>query len=377
VLEESHLPSREAKEQQQEPSGDRQPDRATRKFRFLDDVELTHLPDPEWLIEGVLPLDSLAVLFGLPAAFKSFLAADWSLCVATGTAWAGRTVRKGTTVYVAAEGASGYKVRFQSWKDSKFFEGRAGVYVLPRAVQLHDDSEVSEFVSSMREDGISPALVVFDTLSRCFVGAEENSAASMSRLVDAAEKIRRATGAAVLLVHHANKGGESERGSIALRAAIDVLMVANRDTRDPNRMSLRCKKMKDASEFEPMHFRFVPTAGSGVLTLTGAPKGTTTTSSSSSNKRMQSALNALAPTGLKHGEWKRTAEALGVPQGSFGSIRTRLLECGLVKKDDAGVYWPCNGSASDSIDSINPRSGYTEIHTEAPAQGSPSKPVIG
>lgn len=359
-----------------EPEPSEQGENHPRKYRFLSDVELESLPDPEWLIEGVLPLGVIAVLYGLPAAYKSFLATDWALSVATGFSWAEHKVRQGTAVYVAAEGANGYKLRFQSWKDQHSFVGRAGVYLLPGAVQLHDDAEVTEFLASMADDGLVPKLVIFDTLSRCFVGAEENSAAAMSRLVEAAERIRRATGATVLLVHHANKGGEVERGSIALRAGIDVLMVAKRDERDPQRVTLRCKKMKDSVEFAPMHFRFVEAGGSGVLAVTDAPRGNSKPSSRL-DAREKAMVGALSSDGMKHGEWKNAAEMANVAPGSFGKIRTKLLRLGVVKKDDNGVYWPCDGDAPGGIDSIHPLSGYTEIPTEAPAQPDTGIAVAG
>ena len=35
-------------------------------FRFLDDAEIEKLPDPGWLIKGVLPEQALVVLYGKP-----------------------------------------------------------------------------------------------------------------------------------------------------------------------------------------------------------------------------------------------------------------------------------------------------------------------
>src|SRR5690606_7864638 len=129
---------------------------------------------------------------------------------------------------------------------------------------LHDQKEVESFVASVEREQISPSLIVLDTLSRCFVGGDENSAGAMSKVIDAVEQIRRSTGATILLVHHANKSGESERGSIALRGGVDVMMVATR-TGKGGRIKLACVKMKDAPEFDEMHFQFVERGQSGVL----------------------------------------------------------------------------------------------------------------
>jgi hypothetical protein len=54
-------------------------------------------------------------------------------------------------------------------------------------------------------------LVVLDTQARVTVGADENSAVDMGRLVAAAEKIRVATRACVKFVHHEAAPGQHAR----------------------------------------------------------------------------------------------------------------------------------------------------------------------
>lgn len=339
----------------------------TRRFRFVSDVGLEGLPDPTWLIDGVLPMGSLAVLYGMPGAYKSFLAADWALSIATGQSWAGRQVRHGSVLYVAAEGVNGYKLRVRSWKGDRGFVGLAGVHFLTQAVQLHDSEQVAEFVASMAEDRITPVLVVFDTLSRCFVGGEENSASAMSQVVEAVEKIRRSTGAAVLLVHHSNKAGEVERGSIVLRGAVDVMAMTKRTGK--GRVKLTCVKMKDADQFEEMHFQFVACGDSGVLALTDT-KGTASDEDARvlSGDRLKS-LHALPSEGTTYGAWKKLAAAAGVPEGSFPKHRQALLDACLVLQEGR-LYRPSGGDAPESIDGITLRRSDTKILTEAPSQGT-------
>jgi len=47
-----------------------------------------------------MPEDGLVVLYGDPAAGKSFLALDWGLSVATGVPSLGHEVKKGEVVYI-------------------------------------------------------------------------------------------------------------------------------------------------------------------------------------------------------------------------------------------------------------------------------------
>ena len=57
------------------------------RFTLLTSDEVLTLPDPEWLIEGVLPLGGQALLYGQPASYKSFVAPDKALHVASGLPW--------------------------------------------------------------------------------------------------------------------------------------------------------------------------------------------------------------------------------------------------------------------------------------------------
>src|SRR5438034_1345408 len=83
-------------------------------------------------------------------------------------------------------------------------------------------------------------LVGVDTLARCFVGGEENSAKDMGLFVAGLDRLRAATGAAVLVVHHTGRESGRERGSTALSGAVDTLMVIERHPKDGSRW-LKCK----------------------------------------------------------------------------------------------------------------------------------------
>jgi RecA-family ATPase len=56
-------------------------------------------------------------------------------------------------------------------------------------------------------------LVVIDTLARCMVGADENSARDMGEAIDALDRLRRAAGSCVLPVHHMGKPNGTTRTS--------------------------------------------------------------------------------------------------------------------------------------------------------------------
>ena len=71
------------------------------RFKLLSLDEIDDLPPLKWLIEGLVPAGSLAVLYGAPKVGKSFLALDWALCTAAGKPWLGRKVPKGDVVFTS------------------------------------------------------------------------------------------------------------------------------------------------------------------------------------------------------------------------------------------------------------------------------------
>ena len=77
-------------------------------MRFLDYNQMLNMPEPEWLIEGVIQKQTSAMIFGASNAFKSFLGIDLMMCAATGRDWHGHAVKCAVPcVYVATEGSRG------------------------------------------------------------------------------------------------------------------------------------------------------------------------------------------------------------------------------------------------------------------------------
>lgn len=73
-----------------------------------------------------------------------------------------------------------------------------------------------------------PALVVLDNLSTLATLDEENAAEAWDPFLSLLQDIR-AIGAAVLVVHHANKGGKDYRGSSKIPVLFDALVRLQRD----------------------------------------------------------------------------------------------------------------------------------------------------
>lgn len=216
----------------------------------------------DWLIEGVLESDSLAMIFGDPGSCKSFMSLDWACCIALGIPWNGKAVKQAPVVYLAGEGRNGIVRRLRAWEIANHqILKDAPLYLSSGPVALCDDksaSDVTQAVSTLsRELEVPVGVIVVDTLARNFGPGDENSTSDMNAVLGTLDKIRAEHNATVLLDHHTGHGDKSRaRGSMALKAALDAEYRMERDTSGAVRMTTT--KMKDAVELEPMMFKLIP-----------------------------------------------------------------------------------------------------------------------
>ena|GEM_PF-1105412 len=224
-------------------------------FPTLSIDEVLALPPPEWLVHGLLTVESNALLSGPFASLKSFLVLDLALCIAYGIPWHGREVRQTGVLYTAGEGVRGLGRRIRAWQ---IHHGMVGVdapfRLLSAGVNLTDPEHVAKLIASGLEaaalEGQPVGLVIIDTLARAMVGADENSAQDMGRAVRATDELRESLRATTLAVCHTGKDRErGTRGSSALPGAADTILSVEREE---ERLTITIQKQKDDEEGKPI-----------------------------------------------------------------------------------------------------------------------------
>lgn len=312
-------------------------DRATRPTFANTEIftieRLRKLPPPTPLISGILDLDSLAVLYGTPGAGKSVAALDLALRVATGTRWHGhQEVHQGPVVYVAAEGAHGLPGRVDAWKLTNCRpHDPEELYVVPSAVNLFDQSQVTTFAAYIAD--VRPVLVIVDTLARCMIGADENSSKDMSTAVAALDELRLAAGSCVLIVHHSGKDmSAGARGHTALLGAADTMLKLG--TTDGIVM-LSQEKQKHHPNGNAQRFRLESAAGSVALVRYSSSNDDEVTG------RTLDALAALAevetPQGASFSLWVEAGDSRGISKASIARARAKALMVGLIEETAEGT----------------------------------------
>jgi hypothetical protein len=297
-------------------------------YDLLTYQRLLELPDPTFLIDGIAP-DGLSVIFGKPGAYKSFVALDWCLCVATGHDWLGHAVeRPGPSIYMSGEGRLGLKARVHAWWLAHDRPDLSNALFLPEAVNLLDRASVERLSRTLDSIGQRARLLTVDTAARSMVGGDENSARDMGLLIDA---VTRTPADSQLVVHHTNRNGEHERGSTALEGAADLRVKARREGTSL-RVTLTCEKCKDIEPWEPVALQAEHLHGSCVLSLVIDPA-----TAASDSSRMENAVLAFIAA---NGPTTKRAVREGVT-GSRNDKKDQALRAlesrGLVKRSGDGL----------------------------------------
>jgi hypothetical protein len=202
---------------------------AAKRVRFYTLDELADLPPPDWLIDNIITEGGLALLWAGSDSYKTFFAIDIGMCVATGHPWHGHQVKAGLVLYVAAEDESGVKMRMLGWRATR------GKELPPAKLLIHRDGvtltgdDGEELIQAAAALPEKPKLIIIDTLARTFGAGNENQTQDMNAYVLVADRLRAATGATVLIIHHTGRNTDRERGNLALRGACNTIITVQRD----------------------------------------------------------------------------------------------------------------------------------------------------
>lgn len=229
--------------------------------RFLSIEDLASLPKPQWMIEGLFEANSLVMVAGPEASYKSFMAIDWMLCMASGKKWHKKATTPAKVLYVLGEGKASLLKRLQTWihhykptteQKLRLVDNFRVSWDVP---QMAMKSSVDNMLAELVAEGYNPNVIVIDTFARSFVGLDENSQKDTGLWIENADRLRQ-LGYTVIFLHHTNKNTEfgfKYRGSTAIAGAMDSAFVMHKD-QNPSHIKFYCIKQKDHDEGISMFF---------------------------------------------------------------------------------------------------------------------------
>lgn len=309
----------------------RVPDPFPKTWRVIDDAELMDLPDPEWLIEGILPRRALACLYGPPGSGKTTILADIATAIATkGDFYGHRVWFRGSVVCVGSDDSHGWKPRIRG---SKLTRGLAldkpiGVYLFPEPLDILDNTKVDAFIAFMAsiEWPMPIELGIIDTYAASTPGANENSSEDTTRAMVNAQRLRDALDATIVLAHHTNAGGSRERGHSAMRGAADTMIVLSQSD---DIVKLECNKQRNGPPFKALTLKLTELPEGGCVFRLAADMAPATELTTIQRKVYDALRDTFAAEGATKSEWQSTCN--DIADRSFHRACKVLGERGLVQ----------------------------------------------
>lgn len=223
-------------------------------------------PELDYLIDDWLTVGGKSIIGGPSGSGKSFLAVDMALSVATKRPWFGNDVlNPGLVIYQAGEGGLGLKRRFRAYRSHFNLNGQPIPFeFLPARIDIFapddaggDTSKLIEAINGIASEYAQPLRAVFiDTLATAQGGADEISGKDMAVVLANIDKINKATGAHVCLVHHMNADGKKLRGHTSIKANVDEVILVSSNEQTKVR-SVVLDKLKDGEDGKRFQFELL------------------------------------------------------------------------------------------------------------------------
>lgn len=217
------------------------------------DANYNELLNSSWRIRNILPDDArLTVIYGKPKSYKSFVALDMALSVATGIDYHGNKTERCNVLYIAAEGQKGITKRIKAWLQVREVEKLENFYPFVKPITINDDKACKELISFLKLFPVKPELIFIDTLNRSMKGNENGD--DMTAFVAGVTEISVEIGAQVVVIHHTPKNGEGMRGHSSLLGAVDFSYLVEKHKKLSNVAVLTRDEVKDHDDNGVMFF---------------------------------------------------------------------------------------------------------------------------
>ena len=252
--------------------------KGTAHFRISDREDMRGVRPPEWLIEPYLQAETCAILTGGYSTYKSFIALDMALSVATGvgrTAWDAQV--QGPAVYMLGEGRAGMRSRLATWeKYHGITVERNDILFVDPVPHVTQGSEIrDQLLEALLKLGDGFKFVVMDTMGRAMSGLNENASETASALSKLASDVRDGLGATVLAVGHTRKdratGQGATRGSGVFENDADTVL--NVEKTGELEVLLEVVKQKDAPEADALSLSLKEVMAGTDVSLVVVPTG--------------------------------------------------------------------------------------------------------
>lgn len=244
------------------PDGIQRPD--FEPFPMMSVPMIKTMPDPQWLIEGVVIENAFGLIYGAPGCGKTFISLSMALSIAAGLPeWWGHKINKhGPVIYISSEGVSDLKFRIAAWEQAMGISvDDIPFYLIHVPINFMDGKDIERLSMTIQYSdmlmGECPVAMFVDTVSRALPGADENLQKDMTLFVRACDLLKVEFGCTVTGIHHTNKQS-GMRGSSVLDGAADFIYEIKREE-GVMIGEMKAKKIKAAADGWLIPFKLTET----------------------------------------------------------------------------------------------------------------------
>ena len=215
----------------------------------LDDIDL--IKTTHWLIDDIIPLNSMSIIYGEPGCGKTFLCLDMCMHIAHSNNWKGQVINnRGIIIYCIGEGINGLCNRINTWHDYYEKKCNAPFILIPiETISFSDRENIDKMIKTLDNIRIKYnlpiSMIVVDTLSKASVGYDENSSKDMGEFLYQFDILKKYFETSIMFIHHSGKTYRGMRGSSYLMGTVDTIININNVN---NNLKCNVEKQKDGSK---------------------------------------------------------------------------------------------------------------------------------
>ncbi len=219
----------------------------------------TVVADLRWAVQGIIPMDSVVLLYGSAYTGKSTLAVHLATCLVSGSTFFGRVAEALPVFYLALENiqdVQAHVVAFQKVQAPGWTWPRP-LALSGRAADLGNETDMKALAADICQmtGGASAALIV-DALLDGISDRDVTSNADMAAVMRNAHVLAEAIHGPVIFIHHANRTAEKTvLGASVILTRADVHI---RVEESKGGSCWTAEKVKGGTKIPPHAFAFRP-----------------------------------------------------------------------------------------------------------------------
>jgi hypothetical protein len=205
-------------------------------------TDLLEIERREMLVPNLFLRKGVTTIAALSGAGKTTIMFSAGLYVAIGL-WGSELIKQRPLFWIAGEDQDGLRAIFEAWclhnpgrhPDARFMK---------EAVDFSNDEEVNKLIRLLEELGVAQPLIIADALADILGDLNEDKAHDINRIYRNIWRVVNRFDACFVVLHHSGWDEKRERGSTAIRAKSDILiLIVNFDV-EAGRIELKHRRLR-------------------------------------------------------------------------------------------------------------------------------------